>query len=207
MGEGCWTARHRRAADPVFRDRYFVGDGVDVGAGNDSIERQRDMYPQMGHVRSWDVADGDGQYLASIPDNSLDWVASSHCLEHLMDPRVALTNWLRVLKPGGHVVAIFPDEDMYEQGVFPSTFNPDHKGTFTIYKPRSWSPRSINVLKLVMALGPECEVIKVESIHHSHDWSLPRLDQTHGDSESVIEIVLRKRHPLEVEHGGRGHPS
>jgi hypothetical protein len=42
-----------------------------------------------------------------------------------------------VLKPGGHLVCLVPDEDLYEQGMFPSTFNDDHKRTLTIAKKKS----------------------------------------------------------------------
>ena len=48
---------------------------------------------------------------------------------------------------------IVPDEDLYEQGVFPSRFNVDHKWTFTISKQKSWSPVSINVTDLVNSLS------------------------------------------------------
>jgi SAM-dependent methyltransferase len=203
MGDEAKKAVTRRQRDPVFAERYFVGNGVDVGAGGDGLSRQRDHYPRMGEVRDWDVPDGDGQYLATIPDNSLDFVHSSHCIEHLVDPKVSLENWLRVVKPGGYVVVIGPEEDMYEQGVFPSTFNPDHKHTFTLWKQHSWSHKSVNVLDLVTSLGPECEVIKVESLHHTHDWTLPRMDQTGGNAECAFEIVLRKRHAHEIVNGGR----
>ena len=40
-----------------------------------------------------------------------------------------------------------PDEDLYEQGQFPSTYNVDHKWTFTILKTTSWSPCSLNLAK------------------------------------------------------------
>ena len=51
--------------------------------------------------------------------------------------------------PGGHLLCIAPDEDLYEQGVFPSTFNWDHKHTFTIYKKSSFTPKSINVTEML----------------------------------------------------------
>ena len=47
---------------------------------------------------------------------------------------------------------IVPDEDLYEQGYWPSLFNGDHKATFTISKERSWSPVSVNVLDLARSL-------------------------------------------------------
>ena len=47
-----------------------------------------------------------------------------------------------MLEPGGHLIVTVPDEDLYEQGHFPSDYNRDHKWTFTIHKPKSWSERS-----------------------------------------------------------------
>src|SRR6185312_3014562 len=53
------------------------------------------------------------------------------------------------IKRGGHLVISVPDEDLYEQGVWPSTFNTDHKITFTLSKKTSWSPVSVNVFSLL----------------------------------------------------------
>ena len=55
----------------------------------------------MKSCRSWDLPDGDAQYMASIEDGLFDFVHSSHCLEHMQDPQTALANWIRILKPGG----------------------------------------------------------------------------------------------------------
>ena len=109
-------------------------------------------------VRTWDLDDGDAQYLEGVKDNTYDFVHSSHCLEHLHDPRQGLANWFRVVRPGGFLVITIPDEDLSEQGVFPRTNNNDHKWTFTIYKKNSWSAGSINVLELIMGLGEAAEV-------------------------------------------------
>ena len=91
---------------------------------------------------AWDLGDGDATFMESVKDETYDFVHSSHCLEHLLDPEKGLRNWFRILKPGGYLVVIVPDEDLYEQGVFPSTFNADHKWTFTISKSGSWSDKS-----------------------------------------------------------------
>ncbi len=64
------------------------------------------------------------------------------------------------VRPGGHLFFIVPDEDLYEQGVFPSRFNGDHKATFTISKTKSWSPVSVNVLDLVKSL-PGAQLVNV----------------------------------------------
>src|SRR5690606_28364016 len=113
-------------------------------------------------VRTWDLEDGDAQFLHGVADDSFDFVHSSHCLEHLEDPVQGLSNWMRVLRPGGHLVVTVPDEDLYEQGRFPSTFNRDHKWSFTVWKARSWSPRSLNVIDLVRGLGAAADLVKLE---------------------------------------------
>ena len=65
----------------------------------------------------------------------------------MSDPRKTILDWWKLVKPGGYLFVVVPDEDLYEQGVFPSRFNNDHKATFTIAKAKSWSPNSINVLE------------------------------------------------------------
>lgn len=193
----------RRLHDPNFLTRYFVGAGIDIGAGPDALTQYRELFPLVTSVRAWDRADGDAQMMETCIDAQFDFVHSSHCLEHMNDPRVALTNWFRILKPGGHLIVLVPDEDMYEQGVFPSTYNPDHKFTFTVFKRSSWSARSQNVMELLMALGEEADVIKLEQLTASYRYGLPRLDQTQTPiGESAIEMIVRRRPRAEVDAGG-----
>jgi len=42
-------------------------------------------------------------------DHSLDYVASSHVLEHVANPVAAFAEWYRVLKPGGLIYLVVPD--------------------------------------------------------------------------------------------------
>jgi len=194
----------RRLADHRFATRYFVGDGIDIGAGPDLLAQYRELFPLMRSCRSWDIGDGDAGQLASIADASLDFAHSSHCLEHLHDPALALDNWLRALKPGGHLIVLVPDEDLYEQGVFPSTFNPDHKSTFTIGKTRSWSAASINLLDLLARFTARAEVLKIERLDATYRYALPRFDQTRTPvAECAIEFILRRLTPEDVKHKGR----
>ncbi len=147
----------------------------------------------MSSVRGWDVADGDAQFMAGVADETFDFVHSSHCLEHLADPVQALENWIRICKHGGHLVVTIPDEDLYEQGAFPSTFNPDHKVTFTICKLNSWSTRSTNVFDLIRGFSDLAQCLKVELLDSGFFYGQPRWDQTLGGlSESAIEFVLKK---------------
>jgi hypothetical protein len=78
----------------------------------------------------------------------------------MVDPKLALEEWWGLVKPGGVLFVIVPDEDLYEQGFWPSRFNADHKWTFTIAKHSSWSPVSINLHDLVRAL-PDSELVDI----------------------------------------------
>ncbi len=194
----------RRLHDSRFVTRYFVGEGIDIGAGPDPLSQYAELFPLMRSCRDWDLKDGDAQYLASVADISLDFVHSSHCLEHMRDPREALHHWLRVLKPGGHMICTIPDEDLYEQGVFPSTFNKDHKWTFTMHKARSWSPKSINLMTLLSELSDRAQTIKVEQLDSAFRFEIPRVDQTLSRvGECALEFILRKRPADELSRGGR----
>ncbi|NUO77332.1 MAG: class I SAM-dependent methyltransferase [Lysobacter sp.] len=200
----CSKSIARRLADPNFSNRYFVGSGIDIGGKPDPLALYVGMFSRMTGVKTWDWEDGDAQYLQSAADGSFDFVHSSHCLEHLVDPREGLKHWFRVLKPGGYLVLTVPDEDLYEQGVFPSTFNRDHKWTFTVYKPESWSDRSINLLDLARELGADAEVVRIEQLSSTYRFDLPRFDQTLTPvGECGIEMVVRKRPTAEVEARGR----
>jgi SAM-dependent methyltransferase len=44
-------------------------------------------------------------------DNSLDYVLSSHVVEHFYDPVKALREWHRVIRPGGYIFIIAPHMD------------------------------------------------------------------------------------------------
>jgi SAM-dependent methyltransferase len=203
----CSKSIPRRLRDVRYATRYFVGHGIDIGGKPDPLALYRELFPRIESLRTWDLDDGDAQHMASLPDESVDFVFSSHCLEHLHDPREGFTNWFRILRPGGHVVVTIPDEDLYEQGVWPSTFNKDHKHTFTLNKTKSWSGASINVIDLILVLGPYADVKKIEVIDESYRFDLPRFDQTLTPiAECAIEVIVRKRPQMEVDAGGRLPP-
>lgn len=46
-----------------------------------------------------------------VPDESLDYVISSHVIEHCADPIGVFLEWRRVLRPGGVAFMIFPKRD------------------------------------------------------------------------------------------------
>lgn len=200
----CSKSIQRRLADSNFLRRYFVGNGLDIGGKPDPLLLYQELFPLMGSVRTWDWEDGDAQFLETVADDCFDFVHSSHCLEHLADPAEGMRNWLRVIREDGYLIITVPDEDLYEQGVFPSTFNRDHKWTFTIFKPKSWSNQSINLLEMVQELGAAAEVVRIEQLSANYRFNLPRYDQTLTPvAECGIELIIRKRPLAEVLAGGR----
>jgi tetratricopeptide (TPR) repeat protein len=184
----------RRWSDRRFATRWLTGCGIDIGCGKDSLGELAPFFPLMASVIPWDLPDGDAMLMAGVADASFDFVHSSHCLEHLADPVVALRNWIRICRPGGHIVVTIPDEDLYEQGIWPSAFNADHKWTFTIAKTASWSPRSVSLFDLLGRFLDEIEVLKIELLDSGYRYQQPRHDQSLGMlSESAIEFILRKK--------------
>ena len=190
----CSKSIARRMRDPNFINMYFSGYGLDIGGLPDPLSIYSELFCQMKDVRTWDWKDGDAQFLHTVDSEVYDFVHSSHCLEHLTDPFEGINNWFRVVKPGGYLIITLPDEDLYEQGEWPPTFNKDHKNTFTIYKTNSWSPCSINIMDLAKNLGKQAEIIKIELLNSNYRYTLPRYDQTITPvAECGIELVVRKR--------------
>lgn len=183
----------RRMHDIRYANTYFVGNGIDIGCGPDPLSKYSQQFPLMTGLKAWDIPDGDAQKMSAVSDNTFDFVHSSHCLEHLYDPYEAFDNWIRICKPGGHIITTIPDEDLYEQGVWPSTHNPDHKTSWTILKDTSWSPSSINLIEFLYQYKSQIEVLKVELVNQTFIYNTERFDQTyHHISECAIEFIVRK---------------
>ncbi len=146
---------------PVERS-VIQGSGIDIGCGPD---------PVTPTARRFDLEDGDANVASQYVKEQFEFVYSSHCLEHMHDPRMTILDWWKLVKPGGCLFVVIPDEDLYEQGVFPSRFNDDHKATFTISKARSWSPKSINVLDLANSL-PGGQIVSLQLQDAGYDRNL-----------------------------------
>ena len=146
----------------------LAGTVLDIGAGADPVAPGAVVF---------DLDQGDANRISSLEPGAFDCVYSSHCLEHMVDPVASLANWWTFVRPGGVLFLIVPDEDLYEQGVFPSRFNSDHKATFTIAKKKSWSARSFNVFEMCQALPGA----RVESLH-LNDIAYDRARASHGEN-------------------------
>jgi len=194
MSHECQKSILRRLHDPAFHQFYFVGDGIDVGGGYDGLDNYVKLFPRIRSVKNWDLKDGDAQLMAGVPDALYDFVHSSHCLEHMRDPYEAIRNWWRILKPKGHLVVMVPDGELYEQGIWPSTFNSDHKHTFTIeLRDLSWSKGvNVSVLDVIAQLGPSYRLLSCRLLESTFIRGIQRCDQTQAAGECAIEFIVRK---------------
>jgi len=106
------TAKHRSLFLP-----YCVGNGLDIGYGGDPITEtaitldQAERYSFEGDRPQNLTADAASLYM--FADNALDYVYSSHCIEDFRDTENVLQEWLRVVKVGGTLCLLFPDEAVY----------------------------------------------------------------------------------------------
>ena len=174
-----------------------MGRGIDIGCGDDVLHPCEE-FPKIVSVHPFDKDDGDAQNIHwYIEEETFDFVYSSHCLEHMTDPYKALLRWFRLVKKGGYLIFQVPDEDLYEQGVFPSRWNQGHRHTFTINKKLSWCANSINVVDLVRIVkedGGQVEVMKLVDTNYDHGKS--EVDQTNNFRDGVeahIEVVLHRK--------------
>lgn len=163
----------------------LVGRGLDIGCGTTPILESCDR---------WDWEQGDAQYVPGCPLDHYDWIFSSHLLEHVKDPTSAVARWWKSLKPGGFLIVLVPDEDLYEKGHWPSRYNFDHKHTFTCSKQESWSPVSINVVDMLQALpGHKLISLTVQDTDYDYWDDNQDHDQTAGGAEASIQLIVWKQ--------------
>jgi len=80
--------------------KFCKGLGLDVGCGK---------WPLPGAI-GVDIQEG-GEAM-ELPHGAFDFVFSSHCLEHLVNPVAALEHWRSRLRAGGVLFLYLPHPDM-----------------------------------------------------------------------------------------------
>ena len=50
--------------------------------------------------------------ISLVQNDIYDFCFSSHCLEHIANPLKAITEWLRIIKNGGHIIIIVPEKSI-----------------------------------------------------------------------------------------------
>ena len=190
----------RRSGDSRFATRYFYGDGIDIGSGNDGLTIYQHMFPLMRYCRLYDKDDGDAMLMANVQTGSYDFVHSSHCLEHLTDPILALWNWLRICRIGGYLVITVPDYTQYENAQWPSAFGEGHQWAFSISGPSQHKNHLILTSSMLVDViaNEHVELIKLELVDRGYNPQTPWFDQSLSPAcEPAIEIICRKIAPTE----------
>lgn len=110
---------------------YTRGRVLDVGCG---VRKAWPHFIGVDNGHHWgpgaaDVMIKDAADLSLFANASCDAVFSSHLLEHIEDTRAALSEWWRVIKPGGHLCLYLPHKELYPN-IGQEGANPDHKHDF-----------------------------------------------------------------------------
>lgn len=177
--EGNESGKIRHRVVPFVR-----GKGLDLGCG---------PWPVWPHVigvdnyDEWDSGDpwrpdvvSDVTDLTFFKDLSMDYVFSSHLLEHIEDTEATLREWWRVLKVGGYLVLYLPHKSFYPNIGEPG-HNPDHKHDFlpadiidAMRKVGGWDL----VVNEDRNGGDEYSFVqvfkKMKGTRESHSWETPR---------------------------------
>lgn len=103
----------------------------------------------------------DATHLRLFADQSLDFVFSSHLLEHMADPQAALAEWCRVIKDDGHLILYLPDEDEYPKVGEPGA-NPDHK----------WNVNYERVVAMMDTLPRSWDLVQFDKRNQADEYSL-----------------------------------
>jgi SAM-dependent methyltransferase len=122
--------------------RVCQGHGIDVGAG---------LWPLPGAIPV-DVWRGPGKErsISEFEDSSLDYVFSSHCLEHIENWRETLSEWRRKLRPNGIIFLYLPHPlcDIW------------HPGSPFVGDGHKWIPTPEIVKQALMEIG--CKILQVD---------------------------------------------
>ena len=150
---------------------YTRGRGLDVGCGPNKIWPHAIGVDSCLDTQLFGIAMQpdivtDCTKLDVFASQSMNWVFSSHMLEHLDDPLPAMREMWRVLKQGGHLILYLPDEDEYPK-VGEEGANPDHK----------WNVNRVKVIEYMTQVG---------------GWDLVESQKRNEGTEYSLYFVFKK---------------
>lgn len=100
--------------------KFCQGQGCDIGFGGDKIKKENctgidyaQPYAYTGKDKV-DIACDVMNEKIPVADHTFDYVYTSHLIEDFTDTRQALEDFIRILKPGGTLILVFPDQQKYE---------------------------------------------------------------------------------------------
>lgn len=133
--------------------QYTRGRGLDLGCGPRktyahwiSVDNGQDSR-LFNHQINPDVRVETAEDLSLFASGSMDFVFSSHLLEHIDYERVpdTLREWMRVIKTGGHMTLYLPDENQYPKIGEPGS-NPDHRWNVSLHRVVDAMPNGFDLI-------------------------------------------------------------
>ena len=85
--------------------QFWTGCGIDIS--QHCLQHAKRLLRKKGMLERCDLTVGDIRTLP-YPDNTFDLIVAIEVLEHIPDPKVGLTEAMRVLKPGGYAITALP---------------------------------------------------------------------------------------------------
>jgi len=164
-----------------FYEKYCNGTGMELGHQGYAKTTLKTIH-EGAYPLGLEASNYDGIHIP-IKDNKLDFLFSSHVLEHIMDYKSVLKEWHRSVKIGGYVVIIVPHMYLYEKKKdLPSRYNSDHK--------RFYTPSSL-LAEVEEALVPNSyRVVHCRDWDVLYDYTIP--PEVHAVGSHEIELVIKK---------------
>ena len=206
----------RRSKEFNYLNKYFVGNGIDVGSGSNPLNYQQiaykdsnffsnyrffsknSLFPKIKSVKiyssDWDSNNDAESILTKEGIRKYDFCYSSNLLEHVVNFQRALLDFSLITRANGYIVSSVPDFFLYEKEIWPPVKNTDHISCFSVN-------REVNIdthynLSKVLSYHTNLQVLKLELADSLYDYSLQdkEVDQTntvpHG-AECFIEFVCK----------------
>lgn len=206
----------RRSKELCYINKYFVGNGIDVGAGANPLNYQHighidsnmfglyrffkknSFFPKINSVKiyssDWDSNNVAEFILTKEKERTYDFCYSSNLLEHVKVFQRSLLDFSLITKVNGYLIISVPDFELYEKEIWPPIKNDDHISCFSLDK--DYPINTHYNLTKTLSYHHNLEVVKLELADSNYDYSITdkNVDQTyispHG-AECFIEFVAK----------------
>jgi predicted SAM-dependent methyltransferase/ADP-heptose:LPS heptosyltransferase len=163
---------------------YTRGRGLDLGCGHKKVWPHAigvDNGHHFGQAGA-DVIVETCEDLGLFADGSMDFVFSSHLLEHIEDYEAALKEWWRVIKIGGYLVLYLPHKDFYPNIGQPGA-NPDHKHDFV----------PADIMDCMRYVDPYWELVQCQERNEGNEYSFLMVIKKRDADDAPTGITLTAR--------------
>ncbi|MGY8640247.1 MAG: methyltransferase domain-containing protein [Verrucomicrobiales bacterium] len=188
----------------------LTGEGIEIGAlhfplsvSEGTVVKYVDYSTREENIAKFPELDADaivttdyvcnGEKLEVIEDETQDFVIANHMLEHCINPLGTLQNFLRVVKPGGHIFISLPDKRFTFDVKRPITPFSHIKDDFEISREVEDLSTYEDWVKYVSANKTPSNLHKIQQNIHFHAWTQAEI------LEMYIEARKQLGFPLEIE--------